>query len=374
MSHPIVSAWNEWDPLEEVVVGRADFACFEPSEPAYRPTLRDPQLSAALKFPCGPKQQEIVDRANRELQGLCDLLEAHGVTVRRPQLHDFRRPIETPNFRIEHQLSSVCPRDVLLTIGHEIIEAPMARRARFFEYLPYRSIIRDYWARDQALQWTSAPKPSMANGMYHPEFWDWSEEERRERAQHAEFCLSQHEVVFDAADCVRLGNDIFVQESLTTNRMGVEWLRRHLAARGLRVHAIHFPSDLFAAHIDCTFVPLRPYLALVNPERPMAAAAERMFRDNGWEFLVAPAPISSSLSPLCQASPWLALNILSISPTEVICEEQERPLHALLEGHGLTVYTLPFRHVFEFGGGFHSATWDIRRSGACASYFPALDA
>ena len=30
----VVNSWNEWDPLEEMVVGSADNACFEPTEPA----------------------------------------------------------------------------------------------------------------------------------------------------------------------------------------------------------------------------------------------------------------------------------------------------------------------------------------------------
>ena len=34
------------------------------------------------------------------------------------------------------------PRDFLMTIGDELVEAPMAWRARFFEYEAYRSLIK----------------------------------------------------------------------------------------------------------------------------------------------------------------------------------------------------------------------------------------
>ncbi len=56
------------------------------------------------------------------------------------------------------------PRDILMTIGDEIIEAPMAWRSRFFEYRAYRSLIKDYFR--QGARWTTAPKPQMADQLY----------------------------------------------------------------------------------------------------------------------------------------------------------------------------------------------------------------
>lgn len=56
------------------------------------------------------------------------------------------------------------PRDILLVVGNEIIEAPMAWRARFFEYRAYRPLIKDYFQR--GAKWTTAPKPTMADELY----------------------------------------------------------------------------------------------------------------------------------------------------------------------------------------------------------------
>lgn len=56
------------------------------------------------------------------------------------------------------------PRDILLVVGNEIIEAPMAWRARFFEYRAYRRIIKDYF--NSGAKWTTAPKPTMADELY----------------------------------------------------------------------------------------------------------------------------------------------------------------------------------------------------------------
>ena len=56
------------------------------------------------------------------------------------------------------------PRDIIMAIGDEIIEAPMAWRARFFEYRAYRRIIKDYFR--QGAKWTTAPKPQMSDELY----------------------------------------------------------------------------------------------------------------------------------------------------------------------------------------------------------------
>ncbi|MEM9557173.1 MAG: glycine amidinotransferase [Acidobacteriota bacterium] len=371
-----VGSWTEWDPLREIVVGRADHASYEPAEPGYRPIIRGPAATERQAFPVGPKPRHVVDAANEELDGLAALLEERGVTVRRPTPLDFSQPLRTPHFEVAAQYCAVCPRDVLITVGHEIVEATMSRRARYFEHLAYRDLVLEYWNDDPGMAWTVAPRPTMADAMYREDFWDWPLEERHRRMHSFEFCVTQDEIVFDAADISRFGRDLVVQESMTTNRAGIRWLRRHFEPRGLRVHAVHFPLDFFPSHIDCTFVPLRPGLVLTNPERPLQAGEETLFHDNGWRFVDAPQPTSSNdeMPPYCQSSKWLSMNVLSVSPTTVICEQREKPLHDLLDGLGFEVLTVPFRNVFEFGGSLHCATWDVRRDGEREDYFPNAQA
>ncbi|MBC2879507.1 MULTISPECIES: glycine amidinotransferase [Streptomyces] len=370
-STPLVNSWNEWDPLREIIVGVADSACFEPSEPGYRPALRD----SDEPFPTGPKPAEMVDRANEQLDGLVRVLQAQGVTVRRPDAVDLTRSVKTPTFEVANQYCVVCPRDVMITLGNEIVEATMSRRARYFEYQAYRKLVYSYWNADPRVTWTVAPKPSMADAMYREDFWEWPLEKRHAEMHNSEFCVTQDEVVFDAADMSRFGRDILVQESMTTNRAGIHWLKRHLEPRGFRVHPVHFPLDFFPSHIDCTFVPLRPGLVLTNPERPLREGEERMFHDNGWELIEAPQPTSANdeMPRYCQSSKWLSMNVLSVSPSTVICEEREKPLHDLLDKLGFEVLPVPFRDVFEYGGSLHCATWDVHREGGREDYFPRLD-
>lgn len=368
----LVNSWNEWDPLEEVVVGIADNACYEPTEPGHKPQIRN---RPGEPFPEGPKPPEVIDRANEELDGLVALLESRGVTVRRPQRHDFSQPLRTPAFEVPNQYCAVCPRDVMITLGDEILEGTMSRRARYFEYEVYRKLVYEYWNSDPGMTWAVGPKPTMTDSMYREQFWEWSLEKRHREMHRFEFCVTQDEVVFDAADICRFGRDVLVQESMTTNRAGIRWLKRHLEARSLRVHPVHFPLDFFPTHIDATFIPLRPGLVLTNPERPMAAADRKIFELNDWRFIDAPYPMwtNEEMPSYCQSSKWVSINILSLSPTTIICEQEEKPLHDFLSGLGFEILTVPFRNVYEFGGSLHCATWDVRRTGGCEDYFPRQD-
>ena len=56
------------------------------------------------------------------------------------------------------------PRDILITVGDEIIEAPMAWRSRYYEWTAYRTIMKDYIKRGG--KWTVAPKAEMRDELY----------------------------------------------------------------------------------------------------------------------------------------------------------------------------------------------------------------
>lgn len=61
-------------------------------------------------------------------------------------------------------LYSAMPRDVLLVLGDEIIECPMAWRSRFFEFRAFRPLVREYFK--QGARWTTPPKPLMNDELY----------------------------------------------------------------------------------------------------------------------------------------------------------------------------------------------------------------
>ena len=73
-----------------------------------------------------------------------------------------------------------------------------------------------------------------------------------------------------------------------TNQLGIEWVRRHLAPRGIRVHQLSF-SDPNPMHIDATFNIIGPGRVLANPDRPCHQI--QMFKKSGWEIIHPPTPL-----------------------------------------------------------------------------------
>ena len=127
---PVVSSYNEWDPLEEVIVGIADHACVPAWHVALQATM--PRISWPIFARDGgkPFPREVIAGANRDLDEFAHILEAEGVTVRRPEPVDFSRPFATPDWASPGGLYAAMPRDILLVIGEEIIESPMSWRCR----------------------------------------------------------------------------------------------------------------------------------------------------------------------------------------------------------------------------------------------------
>jgi glycine amidinotransferase len=347
---PAVCSWNEWDPLREVIVGSARGAADIGYEPALAPYM--PAGSPARANRGGAVLPQLVDEAERQLDAFAELLTRRGVTVRRPDPVDHAVAVKTPDWEVQVGRANACPRDLLLVIGEEIIEAPMSQRARFFEYRAYRRLMAEYFRR--GARWTAAPKPLMADELYSASIP----------------LLTEVEPVFDAASFVRFGRDIFWQPDLVSNQFGADWLQRHLGD-GFRVHRIRFEATL-PTHIDTTLVPIRPGVVLVNPQRPCIDGSLELFTANGWRIIEAPGSVRTR-SQARDVSNWISMNILMLDEHTAVVERAETPTIALLESLGCEVVPCAFDRVYAFGGGFHCCTTDVRREGTLQSYFPSLD-
>jgi glycine amidinotransferase len=359
-----VSSWNEWDPLREVIVGSARGAAdigFEPSLSPYF-AAGDPNRG----FRGAPVHPAVVEEAERQLDDFAELLEGLGVTVRRPDPVDHgAAAVRTPDWEAAVGRASACPRDLLLVVGDEVIEAPMAVRARYFEFRAYRSLMTEYFGA--GARWSAAPKPLMSDQLYL---------ERPPTAEKAfDFAegplLGESEPAFDAACFARFGRDIFWQPDLVSNELGAEWLGRHLGA-GFRIHRAEFREPT-PTHIDTTLVPIRPGLVLVNPQRPCTNGALDLFTANDWQVVEAPASVAIGRSPARDVSNWISMNLLMLDEHTAIVEASEAPTIELMRSLGCEVIPCPFDRVYAFGGGLHCCTVDVRRDGTLQSYFPSLD-
>ena len=205
-----VNSHNEWNHLDEVIVGRVEGACVPPFTSEVRATTYEKwwpfyQNHGGQSFPF-----HHLARAETEVKEFCKVLEHEGVTVRRPDVQDQSFVYSTPDFSSSGMYCAM-PRDIILTVGKELIEAPMAWRSRFFEYRCYRRLLKEYFQR--GAKWTTAPKPFMSDELYDHDYRSTSVDERHSLAAEGKFVTTEFEPCFDAADFMRCGRDIFAQRS-----------------------------------------------------------------------------------------------------------------------------------------------------------------
>jgi len=365
----IVNSWNEWDPLKHVIVGRADGTMVQAPEIAVQ------REWTAQGFPLGsfgPYPKEMEEKAIEQMDNFVKILEDRGIRVDRPTPLDFSQRVQTPDWIQDTMFGCMPPRDLLLTVGNEILEATMSYRSRWYEYLCYRPLLEQYYKDDPNFRWEAAPKPRLTERTYKSNFWEeWeglSEEEKNARVEATDWIATEVEPLFDAADVARFGKDLFVQKSMVTNDAGIDWLQRHYP--GHRIHMVRY-KEFTPWHIDSTLIALRPGLVLINPVRtPLEEGQKELFEKNDWEIVEAPHTVLEMKRPMTFCSLWLNMNFLVLDPKTVCVEASETPMMELLDKYGFEVIPVPFYDVSPFGGGMHCATADVYREGICEDYFP----
>jgi scyllo-inosamine-4-phosphate amidinotransferase 1 len=132
----LVNVHNEWDPLEEIIVGTAAGARVS------RPDLGLFAIEYAAwgspeAIPSGPFPADLLAKTEDELDALSAALEDLGVKVRRPVPRDHASTVSTPDWETDG-FYDYCPRDGTLVVGDMLIETPMVLRSRFLETLAYK--------------------------------------------------------------------------------------------------------------------------------------------------------------------------------------------------------------------------------------------
>jgi len=356
-----VCSYNEWDPLEEVIVGRVDGARLPPFHVVERVRALNPVGSVLARLVSGrPYPRYVVRKAQREVETFVMLLKQAGVVVRRPDPLDFSRAAGTASWR-SRGFCTASPRDGLLVVGDHIIETASAWRSRYFEVFAYRTLLNEYFRC--GARWSAAPRPQLDDRLYDHGYRPPGPGEP------LRYATTEHEPILDAADFARCGRDLFVTRSNTTNLAGIEWLQRHLGSE-YTIHRIH-SRDRMPMHIDTTFIPLAPGKVMINPEYIDPDQLPPVLES--WDVLIPPPPDpvpSAGLDfYLALTGNWIFLNVLMLDPRRVFVEEHQVSLIRAFERWGFEPIPCPFRHYKMFGAGFHCATLDIRRRGELQSYF-----
>ena len=325
---------NDWGQLKEIIVGTAK-------------GYRIPELNRSFKscqFPeydekdiqVGPYPDWVIEEAEEDLDLLAQTLSSHDVIVHRP---DTTYADQHDNW---HYYS---PRDCTLIVGDTIIETPSPIINRQYETWGYRKIFNRMW--ESGYKWIKAPTPILFDENFKEEIEGVPS-------------LNNEEILFEAANCIRVNDDILYQVSNTGNEKGARWLQSVLGDK----YKVHLCKNLYSyAHLDSTIIPLREGLVLYNASRVTEDNKPELFKS--WDKIWIDECHSTKLWTNLPwgASEWIGLNLLSINPNLVIVDQKQKQLIEKLEKHNMEILPLELRHDRLLAGGFHCVTLDLKRDG-----------
>jgi len=363
----LVSSHNEWDPLEEVIIGNGFPESLPLLEYSFRLFFHD-NLSSGKDYQVGDTciSKRHVCEHQEDLEEFVSLLQSLGVAVKRPKVPKRLYKVRTPGWESTiHPALNV--RDMAMIIGDTIIESSPTIRYRYFENFLLSHLFLEYFKG--GCKWLQSPKPIMTDSSFDLAYIDESTgvEDRinsfRPRSHELD---CGHEIMFDAANCMRLGTHILMNVANDNQRLGAEWLQKALSDK----YTI-WTTGMTDSHIDSSFLPLRPGLALIM--RPIVR--ELLPKPlQKWDLIHIPMRDRTQDQMDSQgiklASPRIELNVLSVSPNLIICHpEYEKVLNERLKKYKIEAIGTPFRHCEIFSGAHHCTSLDIRRRGVLENYF-----
>jgi glycine amidinotransferase len=376
-----LNSYDEWSTLREVIVGSAVNYTSHERELSFDLFFHDnitrsewyyPRLSAPGSPERGivPGHSAIKERyvaeLNEDIEQLVETLESLSIRVLRP----LRLNETTSSVRTLAWSAAVVPplniRDNTLILGDEIIETPPMIRSRYFETQFLTPLFAEYFRK--GARWSVMPRPLMTDASFDPSYANSSAggpTEPINDPQPSPYDVG-FEMMFDGAQCLRLGRDVIVNISTANHAMACDWLERHLDGR-LRIHRVYRLSD---SHIDSMMLALRPGTLLVRSKKVADFLPESLRK---WDMIIPPAPEVNNFpqyddDDLVLTSLYIDLNVLSISPDTVLVNKACPELIRTLEQHRFTVVPVRHRHRRLFGGGFHCFTLDTVRDGGPEDY------
>ena len=389
-----LNSHNEWDKLREVIVGTAQRSqpvlAWKNEEPPQPEIIEKARALSDKAFPSW-----FLDEVEEDLDGLCQALRDYGAKVFRPDVHDIGRFYSSP-FWSSTGNNVYNVRDLHMVVGDKLIESPSQHMERYFEASALYDIWYDYF--EEGFTWIAGPKPRLQGDVILPYFRD--EEERiltPEDIRHKELTegrveklhrLSEAEILFEAANTLRMGRDLLYLVSSSGNKKGAKWLQSVLGSD----YRVHSTEDIYrSSHIDSTVLALKPGLVMLNSTRVNENNCPEIFEkwDKFWFDDVAPTsdaelefqknvrdPVATELESLGFAtnlrdmsSPWVGMNFLSLDAETVLVDKRQTALIRELEARGFSVIPVQMRHIYTQGGGIHCATLDTVRESTLEDYF-----
>lgn len=365
MSNPTgaVNVYTEWGELQEVIVGsilnQNEYSLDKSFFFYFAENVQDKIERAIIEKSFKVKEKFLRER-QEDLDSLATLLQDLGIKVLRPDIPTEGGEFQTPHFR-EHLSPVDNPRDLTLIAGNEIIETPTGWKRRYFENDLLKRIFQQYFL--QGSGWSVAPRPVLTENSYHYDF-DFRTYQLGQKGEGNR----EYEILFDAAQCLKFGQDIVMNVANENHYKGYEWLSRHLDGK-FKIH----PITITDHHIDGMFMPLRPGLLLVN-STTMKSQIDKLPKElQKWDIVYSTTHKAKyAADNYLLASANISVNVLPLSEKKVLVftenEGEIQPFAEDLEKRGIEVITMRFRHSRLFGGGLHCATLDTKRAGGVEKF------
>jgi hypothetical protein len=342
----IINSFTSWQPLEEVIVGRV-------YSPDYFDYLTDAKVRDQL--------QQILAESEEDLDNLQRTIEQYGTQVLRPDLPDKQQFQNNQRKNWGVPIPPLTPRDWQITMGNRLL--------RLLNVDEMNTICNAYEAAEPG----SVVDPhSKGYNPYHP-------------------------LVGAVASCiVRVGTDVFFDNSewLTTAQM--EWIRDNVLDSRFRVH-----RAVTNGHGDSVFAILKPGVILstmhdrdinyqqdfpgwevlkINDATITAAMEIGKFKyenfNDRW-YVQGQTPTSEFTAFVdTYLTKWTGyvketvfdVNCLVLDEQHVIFSSYNKLVFDFCERHGITPIISELRHKYFFDGGISCCTQDIRRRGGLETY------
>lgn len=314
-------------------------------------------------------KERYVHELNEDVENLADTLSKQGIVVHRPmEMSEKANSISSFTWEAE-PLPALNIRDNTLILGNEIIETPPAIRSRYLETRLLSKVFYHYHSLGS--KWTTMPRPLLNDTSFDLSYSkDLSTTlggptETISDIVETPFDIG-FEMILDAAQCIRLGRDIIVNVANENHNLGFNWLNIHYG-HIYRFHKIYRLSD---NHIDSMILPLRPGVFLARHPGIINAMPKEFKK---WKYIIPPEPKPGNFpayedGDLLLTSPYIDINVLSLSDKDVIVNEACKDIIHLLEKEKFNVIPVRHRHRRLFGGGFHCFTLDTVREGGLEDY------
>jgi hypothetical protein len=343
---PIVSSYTSWQPLEEVIVGRAYSA-------DYFDFIENAQVRNQL--------QQILNETQEDLDNLARVIEQYGARVRRPDLPDRDQFQQSQVAGHGAPLPPLTPRDWQITLGEKLLRV-----------LPMQEL------DSLCAEYESQQPGTVINP--HGSSWD-------------ENCILNGA----SASCiVRVGRDVFFDNSDFLRPDQTRWIVDHVLGPEYRIH-----EAITDGHGDAVFAILKPGVLLSSKhdvnldlaadfpgwdvlkiwDSSIWAAMEVgkfKYESNPGAWYVqgqTPTPeftdfVNTYLNKWTGfvAETVFDVNCLVLDEQHVIFSAYNREVFDYCKRHGIEPVIAELRHSYFWDGGISCCTQDIRRRGALETY------